>query len=59
MMKKGEVLAKWNRRSDTAPPLGFVGTVLLFSGFGLLLFVKTHVLIPALAARTRIEPILL
>jgi len=45
--------------SNSPPPLGLGGTCLLFGSAGLLLFAITHGAIPALAARTNIEPIVL
>lgn len=41
------------------PPLGLVGSVLLFGGAGLLLLGATHGLIPRLGAATGVEPVLL
>lgn len=41
------------------PPLAWGGTLLLFGGAALLLFAATHGVIPALAARTATEPVLL
>jgi membrane protease YdiL (CAAX protease family) len=46
-------------RPASPPPLGLVGTVLLFGGAAVLLLGATHGLIPALAARTGAEPVLL
>ncbi len=40
-----------------SPPLGVVGSLLFFGGAGLVLFLITHVAIPALAARTGAEPV--
>jgi hypothetical protein len=42
-----------------SPPMGSTATLLLFGAAALLLFVATHLVIPALAARMRAEPVLL
>lgn len=41
------------------PPMEWFGTVVLFSGAGVLLFCVTHWLMPALATRTTTEPVIL
>ncbi|HEX5106664.1 MAG TPA: CPBP family intramembrane glutamic endopeptidase [Pirellulaceae bacterium] len=41
------------------PPLGVIGTLLVFGGGAILLFAATHGLIPLLASRTAAEPVLL
>lgn len=45
--------------SRAIPALGVIPSALLFGGAGLLLWFVTHALIPATAARTEIEPVLL
>lgn len=45
--------------SDSPPPLGMRGTAGLFGGGALLLLAVTHAIIPALAAATDTEPVLL
>jgi membrane protease YdiL (CAAX protease family) len=39
------------------PPMGWLPTLAIFAGAGLLLYVATHLLIPALAGATGVEPI--
>lgn len=46
-------------RPASPPPLGPVGTLLLFGGAAALLFGATHGLIPVLAARTGVESVVL
>ena len=45
--------------SNRVPPLGLISSTFLFGAAALLLYVVTHGLIPTLAARTSIEPVLL
>lgn len=40
------------------PPLGWAGTLILFSSFAALLYAATHLAIPAFSAATGIEPVL-
>jgi len=46
-------------RDCSPPPLGLIGSSLLFAGAGLLLFGITHWLIPSLNTSTTLEPVLL
>jgi membrane protease YdiL (CAAX protease family) len=46
-------------RLEQVAPLGFGGSIALFGGGALLLFVATRVVIPALASATTAEPIML
>ena len=47
------------RDTNGVPPMGLGHSALLFGGATVLLFAATHALIPILAARTGIEPVLL
>ena len=58
-MKQSEDNKRAAVNSSVVPPIGLAGGFALFGAAGLLLWIATHGLIPAVAVRTGIEPVLL